>query len=1742
MRNLLCYVSGLAAFFGLLPQHPLRAQTISGTVFEDVNYGGGAGRPLGGTAGAVAVGRIAGTTTVTAGARVELYDGAGNFVATTTTSTAASPALGTYSFSTGLTAGATYTVRVTSGSVRSTRTGTTSGLLPVLTYVNGQTDRVGGQDPARGDAANGAGGTTLTSLDVATSGGTIGTLAQNVATVTATSGTVSGVDFGFSFDVIVNTNDAGLGSLRQFIANANALTGEASLAQSGFFRDAVAGNATPNTALPSGKETSIFMIPDGLAHPGLRAATAGGPASQLSSGVAVVAPLTGYSLLSTSTNLDGRTQSYNVGNTNAAVLGTGGTVGTSATTLSQLDGPEVQLSGPRLSGNGATINLGLSLSGANSGVFGLALVGFTGGDSDTQGALRLTGSSNITASQNVLGATATSFASPGAAARTTSSNLIVNSTTGSVVNQNLIGFGGVVGIRLVASAVSSLTISGNEVTSHDQDNLLVRGSTISISGNLITGASTGFGIDMLSSAGSTSILDNTISNNSGGSTGTTADKGGVRVFGTGNELRRNLISNNAGSGVLATFVTGSQTQNTILSQNSFVGNAFLGIDLVSTLSGGPTAAAQTQGVTPFVSVNADGKTTSSGANSLLNFPVLESATVVGTNLVVRGFAPTGATVEVYLASPGATNASTTAGIDTRNFGQGQTFLFGAAEGSGSDADGGTGSYSAPFNGFNQGTETGASRFSFTVPLASLPGGGAGLAAGSSLLTATATVVGTGTSEFGGNVVLNAPPVANNATNVQLSTISGTVALSPGLSGTASGPGNAVASYTILSLPSGGTLSYFDGTTTTPVAANQVILAANIGGLRYTPAAGTTGSFTFQFSVTDQFGTASTQNSTGGTLAAGPATYTLPVRAAADVATSITPTPAGSVNAGASLSFAVTFTNAGPDAATGYARTLTLTPGLGTGSNVTITGSGFTASYNNTSGAVTFTPSATSLASGANLNVTVTITAVPAALSAVTASTTTSTTADQGADVGPNSATATVTVTPIADVTTTLTAVTGQTQFLPGGTGVVTVNFRNAGPSSAADPTRTVTVPAGFTVVSAPGSTSVVGSTITYPAANPVGVSTAGINYDITLQAPTPTAQTDYTLSSLATTSTSQGTNALADQATLNLNVIGPNLGCTASFYRVRQPNGSNASVLERVDRTGSGSTITYSATPIYTVNRNGDVALNALSYNAADGYLYAVVIGSNRLYRLGLDSYQDLGPVAGLSSVNSASADAAGVLYLANDNSTTLFRLVVATRTLTTVTLPASVRVGDLALNPLDGLIYATRYYNSAGNNGLIRINPSTGATSTLAPSGTLTTTGQDVGALFFDAAGTLYAATNQGTLVLYSTADGSVTDIGVVDGAAQADGASCANPPQRLDVVRTASQPIVVARGSASSQVIIDVPFTVQLQNTSPVDAPVVQINDFLARVFTQGSPTLSIAVAPSVTGGILVANTGFTGQNGNSNLLTGQVALPSGASAIITYTLRLTYANTGAVPRTVINTQSLASTVGSSSNQGYTIVNSALVPPAVVLAVDQSTNSASLPASANADQASPTPVSFADTPLPVTLVSFRATVAASDALLTWATAAELRNDRFEVERSNDGRRFERVGTVAGRGTTSQGQQYSFRDAGVARLGQQLYYRLRQVDTDGTSSLSGVQVVAFSDAAASFNVAPNPATDQVTLTLNTPARTYTVVLFDVHGRELRQWQLGGGQQHPLPLSSLPTGVYLLRVAGLPGVQRLVKL
>lgn len=238
--------------FGLVDEVLPQLVDISGRVYEDINYGGGDGRSYNeADASAQSSGWSADDIGVE-NAVVELYDSAGNFISSTL-----SDANGLYTFSN--IADGTYQIRLVNHSVGSNRNSnsTNKTIVPVQTFrTDGTIDiinEIGGVNPALVDAATNTTGSNLSSLNSSS------VVVQSLTTIVTNGSTVTGVDFGYNFDTVVNTNDSDQGSLRQFLINNNELAND-KLDQE--------DNPTNGVSFPKDPEweTSIFVIPGASVH------------------------------------------------------------------------------------------------------------------------------------------------------------------------------------------------------------------------------------------------------------------------------------------------------------------------------------------------------------------------------------------------------------------------------------------------------------------------------------------------------------------------------------------------------------------------------------------------------------------------------------------------------------------------------------------------------------------------------------------------------------------------------------------------------------------------------------------------------------------------------------------------------------------------------------------------------------------------------------------------------------------------------------------------------------------------------------------------------------------------------------------------------------------------------------------------------------------------------------------------------------------------------------------------------------------------------------------------------------------------------------------------------------------------------------------------------------------------------------------------------------------------------------
>ncbi|WP_052695105.1 T9SS type A sorting domain-containing protein [Hymenobacter sp. AT01-02] len=192
----------------------------------------------------------------------------------------------------------------------------------------------------------------------------------------------------------------------------------------------------------------------------------------------------------------------------------------------------------------------------------------------------------------------------------------------------------------------------------------------------------------------------------------------------------------------------------------------------------------------------------------------------------------------------------------------------------------------------------------------------------------------------------------------------------------------------------------------------------------------------------------------------------------------------------------------------------------------------------------------------------------------------------------------------------------------------------------------------------------------------------------------------------------------------------------------------------------------------------------------------------------------------------------------------------------------------------------------------------------------------------------------------------------------------------------------------------------------------------------------------------------------------------------------------------------------------------------------------------SASATELNRFTISSAATPLPVELTLFEAEARKGDAVLTWATASETNSAYFALEASVDGHQFQRIGKVAGQGTTNQPHKYQWIDTAIAHYATDVvYYRLRQVDVNGGESYSSVRAVRIALPTKLTALAwPVPFQEEgLTVTIRTgnsgPA---TLAVYDVLGRILltRSLRLDVGDTK-VALSEIgwaPKGIYTLSI------------
>ncbi len=176
---------------------------------------------------------------------------------------------------------------------------------------------------------------------------------------------------------------------------------------------------------------------------------------------------------------------------------------------------------------------------------------------------------------------------------------------------------------------------------------------------------------------------------------------------------------------------------------------------------------------------------------------------------------------------------------------------------------------------------------------------------------------------------------------------------------------------------------------------------------------------------------------------------------------------------------------------------------------------------------------------------------------------------------------------------------------------------------------------------------------------------------------------------------------------------------------------------------------------------------------------------------------------------------------------------------------------------------------------------------------------------------------------------------------------------------------------------------------------------------------------------------------------------------------------------------------------------------------------------------------------PLPVQLTYFNVLRHKQDVSVLWETESELNNAYFDVEvarsdKDAQANNWAVLGTVRGHGTTNLRNNYTFLDTESDKIGNR-YYRLRQTDYDGHSTISPVRMLHFAGR-NDWSIFPNPATDILNIRWKgTADEQLTLRLTNVLGQTISEQQVvsTGSQQainFDLNAYNLPAGVYNLIV------------
>ena len=174
--------------------------------------------------------------------------------------------------------------------------------------------------------------------------------------------------------------------------------------------------------------------------------------------------------------------------------------------------------------------------------------------------------------------------------------------------------------------------------------------------------------------------------------------------------------------------------------------------------------------------------------------------------------------------------------------------------------------------------------------------------------------------------------------------------------------------------------------------------------------------------------------------------------------------------------------------------------------------------------------------------------------------------------------------------------------------------------------------------------------------------------------------------------------------------------------------------------------------------------------------------------------------------------------------------------------------------------------------------------------------------------------------------------------------------------------------------------------------------------------------------------------------------------------------------------------------------------------------------------------------TPLPVELTVFTARLVKSDAVLDWTTASEINNNYFDIERSDDTKKWDAISRENGYGSTQDEHNYHYSDNNVDLMNTSiLYYRLKQVDYNGKFTYSPIRSIKLSrdqHSAGDIKVWYNSGDDRAYLTISSSEeKEATILVTDMQGNQIAAQKISvnnGTTNVSLSMAGLSKAIYVI--------------